>query len=125
MSATEAMSRIGKADTHGARGSTCPPRRPRGPHAGSAGGRAREELERSRSERILVLSPAARLIRLRLRRSLEQHIEERGDERVGRHHRVGVVDGPVLARERNVARVLTDAVLELRANLLRPFLKPP
>src|SRR5215211_7010122 len=58
------------------------------------------------SERILVLAPAARLLRLRLRRPLEQHIEEGSDERIGRHHGVGVIDSPVLADERDVARVL-------------------
>src|SRR5918996_1544346 len=76
------------------------------------------------SERVLVLAPAARLLRLRLRRPLEQHTEVGSDERIGGHYRVGVVDGPVLAGERDVARGLAEAVLELRPNLLRPFLEP-
>src|SRR2546423_12144744 len=77
-----------------------------------------------RSERILVLAPAAWLRGLRLRRPLEQHGEEGRDKRIGRHHRVGVVNSPVLARKRDVARALAEAVLERGANLLRPFLQP-
>src|SRR5918994_6307668 len=76
------------------------------------------------SVRVLVLAPGAGLLRLRLRRPLEQHVEVGSDERIGRHHRVGVVDGPVLARERDVTRAFAEAVLELRADLLRPFLEP-
>ncbi len=42
------------------------------------------------------------------RRSLEQEAVVRRDKRVGRHHRVGVIDGPVLAREGNPARALAQ-----------------
>ena len=73
---------------------------------------------------ILVLAPGAGFVRLRLRGPLEQHVEMGGDERVGGHHRVGVVEGPVLPRERDVARALTEAVLQVSANLLAPLLEP-
>jgi hypothetical protein len=63
------------------------------------------------SVRVLVLAPGARLLGLCLRRAVEQEAVVRGDERVRRHHGVGVVDGPVLARERDPARAFTQAVL--------------
>ena len=53
---------------------------------------------------VLVLPPRAGNGVLRFRRSIEQEVGVRGDERVGRHHRVGVVDGPVLVREGDPAR---------------------
>jgi ferredoxin/flavodoxin---NADP+ reductase len=76
------------------------------------------------SVRVLVLAPRARLRGLGLRRAVEQEAVIRGDERVGRHHGVGVVDRPVLARERDPAGALAQAVLELRPDLARPFLEP-
>ena len=60
----------------------------------------------------------------RLRRPLEQEAEVGGDERVGRRHRVGVVNGPVLAREGDPARGLAEAVLQLGPDLPRPLHKP-
>src|SRR5207237_303606 len=45
--------------------------------------------------------------------ALEQKAVVRRDEGVGRHHRVGVVDGPVLAREGDPPRALAQPVLEL------------
>src|SRR5439155_1401482 len=78
----------------------------------------------SRSVRVLVLPPSPRLGRFGLRRSLEQEAEVRRDKRVGRRHGVGVVDGPVLARESDPARVLAQTVLQLGPDLTRPLLKP-
>src|SRR6266511_4082403 len=78
------------------------------------------EPTRSASVRVLVLPPSAGLGGLGFRRSLEQEAVVRRDERVGLHHRVGVVDGPILARERNPARALTQPVLELGPDLARP-----
>src|SRR5439155_4186306 len=69
------------------------------------------------SVRVLVLPPSTGLGGLGLRRSLEQETVVRRDERVGRHHRVGVVDGPVLAREGDPARTLAQPVLELGPDL--------
>jgi hypothetical protein len=63
-------------------------------------------LEKPPLVRVLVLPPGAGLGGLRFRRSIEQEAEVRRDERVGRHHRVRVVDGAVLAREGDPARVL-------------------
>src|SRR5438876_1448915 len=80
------------------------------------GHRCREPT-RSASVRVLVLPPGARLGGLGFRRSLEQEAVVRRDERVGRHHRVGVVDGPVLAREGDPARALAQPVLELGPDL--------
>src|SRR5436190_13708486 len=60
----------------------------------------------SLSVRVLVLAPGARLRGLGLRCAIEQGAVVRSDEWVGRHDRVGVVDGPVLARERDPARAL-------------------
>src|SRR2546423_11513902 len=71
----------------------------------------------SASVRVLVLPPSTELGRWGLGRSLEQGAVVRRDERVGRRHRVGVVDGPVLAREGDPARVLAQPVLELRPDL--------
>src|SRR5205085_12219174 len=71
-----------------------------------------------KSVRLLVLPASAGLGWLELRRSLEQEAVERRYERVGRHHRVGVVDGAVLARECDPARALAQPVLELRPDLL-------
>src|SRR5215218_4784304 len=65
------------------------------------------------SVRVLVLPPGARLGWLGLRRPLEQEAEVRRDERIGCRHRVGVVDGPVLAREGDPARSLAQPVLGL------------
>src|SRR5207302_9186905 len=76
------------------------------------------------SVRVLVLPPRTGLGGWRFRRSLEQEAEVRRDERVGRDHRVGVVDGPVLAREGDPARALAQPVLELGPDLARPFLEP-
>src|SRR5437764_7660461 len=67
----------------------------------------------SASVGILVLPPRAGLGRWGLWRSLEQEAEIRRDERVGRRHGVGVVDGPVLARKGAPARVLAQPVVEL------------
>src|SRR4029077_16043284 len=75
------------------------------------------------SLRVLVLAPAARPAGLGFRRSVEQEAEVRGDEWVGRRHRVGVVDSPVLARESDPARILAQAVLELGPGLLGPLLE--
>src|SRR5207247_7807560 len=69
------------------------------------------------SVRVLVLPPSAGLGWLGLRRSLQQEAVVRRDERVGRHHRVRVVDGPVLARERDPTRALAQPVLELGPDL--------
>src|SRR5712691_726419 len=76
------------------------------------------EPTRSASVRVLVLPPSAGLGGLGFGRSIEQEAEVRRDERVGRRHRVGVVDGAVIAREGDPARVLTQPVLELRPDLL-------
>jgi len=75
------------------------------------------EPTRSASVRVLVLPPRAGLGGLRFRRSLEQEAVVGRDERVGRHHRVGVVNGPVLAREGDPARALAQPVLELGPDL--------
>src|SRR6266480_1974602 len=75
------------------------------------------EPTRSASVRVLVLPPRAGLGGLGFRRSLEQEAEVRRDERVRRGDRVGVVDGPVLAREGDPARVLAQPVLELGPDL--------
>src|SRR5436190_9805840 len=61
--------------------------------------------------RVLVLAVDPRHVRPRLRRPVEQERAVRGDELVGRLHRVGVVDGSVLAREGDEARSLPQAVL--------------
>src|SRR5262249_53051730 len=74
--------------------------------------------------RVLVLSVVERLVPRFLLRPVEEEVEERGYERVGRRHRVGVADGPVFLRKCDVARVLADAVLELSADLGRPERKP-
>ena len=72
-----------------------------------------------RSVRVLVLPPSSGLgVVTPLRRPLEQERVVRGDKRVGRHHRIGVVDGSVFAREGDPARALAQAVLELGADLL-------
>src|SRR2546422_9577398 len=73
------------------------------------------------SVRILVLPPGAGLGGLDFRRSLEQEAVVGRDERVWRHHRVGVVDGPVLAREGDPARALAPPVLELGPDPALPF----
>src|SRR6266566_2584688 len=75
------------------------------------------EPTRSASVRVLVLPPSAGLGGLDFRRSLEQETVVGRDERVWRHHRVGVVDGPVLAREGDPARALAQPVLELGPDL--------
>src|SRR3954454_19118019 len=77
-----------------------------------------------RSVRVFILAEADRLLWLRLWRPIEQEAEERRHERVRRRHGVGVVDGAVLLRERDVARRLAQAVLELGPHLLRPELEP-
>jgi len=64
--------------------------------------------DRWASVRVLVLPPGPGLGGLGFRRSLEQEAVVRRDKRVGRHHRVGVIDGPVLAREGNPARALAQ-----------------
>src|SRR5205814_1572583 len=50
-------------------------------------------------------------------RPIEQEAEVGSDERVGCGDRVGVVHGSVLPRERDVAGILAQAVLELGADL--------
>src|SRR2546428_193387 len=50
-------------------------------------------------------------------RSVEQKAVVRRDERIGRRHRVRVVDSPILAREGDPAGVLAQAVLELGPDL--------
>src|SRR6266516_1148347 len=72
---------------------------------------------RSASVWVLVLPPRAGLGRWGLWRPLEQEAEVGRDERVGRRHHVGVVHGPVLAREGDPARVLAQPVLELGPDL--------
>src|SRR5207253_338255 len=68
---------------------------------------------RASSVRVLVLPPRAGLGGLGFRRPLEQEAVVGRHERVGGRHGVGVVDGPVLARERDPAWVLAQPVLEL------------
>ncbi len=75
------------------------------------------EPTRSASLWVLVLPPAAGLGGLCFRRSLEQEAEVGRDERVRRRDGVGVVDGPVLAREGDPARVFAQPVLELGPDL--------
>src|SRR5258708_26019595 len=82
------------------------------------------EPTRSASLRVLILPPAAGLGGLCFRRSLEQEAEVGRDERVRRGDRVGVVDGPVLAREGDPARVFAQAVLQLGPALALPLLEP-
>src|SRR5580765_2134080 len=72
---------------------------------------------KSASVRVLVLSPRAGLGGLGFRRSLEQEVVIGRDERVGRHHRVRVVDGPVLPRERYPGWALAQPVFELGSYL--------
>src|SRR5207245_4241001 len=76
------------------------------------------------SVRVLVLAVVERLAGLRLRRPVEQEAEVGSDERVWCRDRVGVVDGSVLPRERDVAGILAQAVLELGADLSGPKLAP-
>src|SRR5215207_7566173 len=66
---------------------------------------------------VLVLAPGPRFLWRRLGRAVQQEVVVRGDERVGCRHRVRVVHGPVLAGEGDEARVLAQAVLEVRADL--------
>src|SRR5713226_5773938 len=77
----------------------------------------RPSTTRSESVRVFVLPPGAGFGGLGFRCSLEQEVEVRRDERVGRRHGVGVVDGPVLPRERDPARVLEQTVLQLSPDL--------
>src|SRR4051794_11956932 len=84
----------------------------------TAQGRSRASL------RVLVLAPGARLLGLRLRRSLEQERVVRRDERIWCLHRVGVEPASVVARERDEARGLSQAVLELGSDLPPPVLEP-
>src|SRR2546426_2591956 len=79
---------------------------------------------RSSSVRVFVLPPGARFGGLGVRRSLEQEVVVRRDERVGRRHGVGVVDGPILASEGDPAPVLAQTVLQLSPGLARPLLEP-
>src|ERR671935_243577 len=72
----------------------------------------------------LVLPPGARLVGRPFRGSLEQEAVIGRDERVGRRHRVRVVDGAVLAREGDPARSLSQPVLERGPDLARPLLQP-
>ena len=60
------------------------------------------------SVRVLVFPPSAGLGGWGLRRSFEQEVVVRRDERVGRHHGVGVVDGAVLARADLLRRLGRD-----------------
>src|SRR5436190_9076661 len=73
---------------------------------------------------VFVLAPGPDLLRGLLGGPLHEERVVRRDERVGRHHRVGVVDGPVLASEGVPARPLAQTVLELGAGLLRPLDHP-
>src|SRR6185437_15182646 len=78
-----------------------------------------------RSGRVLVLAPRSRLgVVGTLRRPLLQERVVGSNERIGRRHRVGVIDRSVLASERYPARILAKAVLELRAHLFPPVLQP-
>src|SRR3954470_11026198 len=74
------------------------------------------------SVRVLVLAPGAEVVHGSLRRPLQQERVVWRDERIGGRHRVRVVDGPVVPRERDPARCLAQPVLELRANLPAPVL---
>jgi hypothetical protein len=56
---------------------------------------------------VLVLSPGAGLFGLPFGGPFEQEVVVGRDERVRRHHRVGVVDGAVLAREGDPAGPLS------------------
>src|SRR6266705_2135419 len=76
------------------------------------------------SVRVLVLAVVERLAGLRLRRPVKQEAEVGSDERVWCRDRVGVVHGSVLPRERDVAGILAQAVLELGADLAGPELEP-
>src|SRR6266545_2171850 len=76
------------------------------------------------SVRVLVLAVVERFVGLRLRRPIEQEAEVGSDERVWCRDRVGVVHGSVLPRERDVAGILAQAVLELGADLAGPELEP-
>src|SRR5436190_24199057 len=78
----------------------------------------------SSSVRVLVLAPGARLLVALLGRAFEERRVVRGYERIGRHDRVRVVNGPVLASEGDPAGALPQAVLQLRPDLLGPLLKP-
>src|SRR5258708_1593883 len=75
------------------------------------------EPTRPASLRVLVLPPAARLGGLWFRRPLEQEAEVGRDERVRRGDCVGVVDGPVVAREGDPARVFAQPVFQLGPDL--------
>src|SRR4051794_21549753 len=88
-------------------------------------GLALARLPTPRSGRVFVLPPRAGLVGLRLGRAGEQERVVRRDERIGRGHRVGVVDASVLAREGDEAGGLAQAVLELRSDLPAPVLEPP
>src|SRR4051794_7095819 len=79
---------------------------------------------RTRSVRVLVLAPGARLLGLGLRRSLEQERRVGGDERIRGRHGVGVVHASVVTREGDEARALTQPVLELGSALPPPVLEP-
>src|SRR5256714_223376 len=72
---------------------------------------------RSESVRVFVLPQGAGVGGLGFRCPLEQEAEVRRDERVRRGHRVGVVNGPVPAREGDPARVLAQPVLQLGPDL--------
>src|SRR5258707_7801470 len=73
--------------------------------------------KRQESVRVLVLPPDGGVGGLGFWRSLEKEAEVGRDERVGRRHRVGVVDGRVLSRESDPARVLAQTVLQLTPDL--------
>src|SRR4051812_42548011 len=79
--------------------------------------------ERWSGTRVLVLAPGPGLLRLAPRRALAQQRVVRGDEAIRCRHGVRVVHGAVLARERDEGGVLAQAVLQLRAGLLRPLLQ--
>src|SRR5436190_10841161 len=66
---------------------------------------------------VLVLPPGAGLVRRRFRCSVEQEVEVRRDEGVGRRDRIGVVDGAVFAREGDPAWILSQPVGEIGADL--------
>src|SRR5256885_2772629 len=83
----------------------------------------RLSVARSESVRVFVLPQGAGDVGLGFRCSLEQEAEVRRDERVRRRHSVGVVNGAVLAREGDPARVLTQTIFQVSPDLARPLLE--
>src|SRR5436305_1686957 len=73
-----------------------------------------------RSVGVFVFAPGGGIRRLVRRCAIEQERVVRGDERIGCRHRIGVVHGPVVAREGDVAGILTQSILELGSDLSGP-----